>query len=194
MSIEPEKNLTMEEEKPQEVVPAAEEAPVSDAVVTNAEDNINAMLPEEEKAPVAEEAPVAVAETAAESTKPAEEPSAVVLVVEAVVSVVPAASNIEVEEEKAEASTENKIITKVYNYGSCEMDQFWLPGQRSETRRPYLNALMENITVVQVACGSLHILLLTKEGLVYSSGLNDDGALGRADETATDDESDKKSK
>ncbi|KAL4490264.1 hypothetical protein ABPG72_004303 [Tetrahymena utriculariae] len=70
-------------------------------------------------------------------------------------------------------------LTKVYNYGSTEMDQFWLPDSRSETRRPYLNACLKNHVVVQIACGSLHTLILTNLGLVYSQGQNDDGALGR---------------
>ncbi|EAR85080.3 chromosome condensation regulator RCC1 repeat protein (macronuclear) [Tetrahymena thermophila SB210] len=82
-------------------------------------------------------------------------------------------------------------LTKVYNYGSTEMDQFWLPDSRSETRRPYLNACLKNHVVVQIACGSLHTLILTNLGLVYSQGQNDDGALGRP-ANDEDEDSDKK--
>ena len=137
-----------------------EEKPIAVAAIPAVEET--SAVPQASAIPV--EAPVVVA--AAVVT---EEPA--VVAAEKVVTEVPAvATNPVVVEAPQEVVLPDQHITKVYNFGSTEMDQFWLPGQRSETRRPYLDPVLTKIIVAKVACGSLHILILSDQGRVYSSG------------------------
>ena len=50
-----------------------------------------------------------------------------------------------------------------------------------DVKRPRLNPLLSaaSVGVVQVACGGMHGLALTRDGTVLSWGVNDGGALGR---------------
>eukprot|EP00917_Polyrhabdina_sp_WS-2016_P018734 GHVP01040226.1.p1 GENE.GHVP01040226.1~~GHVP01040226.1.p1 ORF type:complete len:779 (-),score=171.25 GHVP01040226.1:149-2449(-) len=72
----------------------------------------------------------------------------------------------------------------IYTWGSNECDQ--LPVKKS-----FLNDIgaapvpcqlkgLKNVTFTKVTCGALHSLALTNEGVLYSWGCSDDGALGRS--------------
>ena len=95
---------------------------------------------------------------------------------------------------------------KLYVYGSCESDQFRHPSKLSESKRPicltniekfdlnddedsdsenkdkkdnfYINPIYQK-SVVKIACGGLHSVVLTSDGKAYTFGCNDEGALGR---------------
>lgn len=96
---------------------------------------------------------------------------------------------------------------KLYVYGSRESDQFWIPSENSHSRKPFCltdvdkftfnndeeedennkdkkkqepipNPLF-NQTIYKVACGSIHSVVLTTDGRVFTFGCNDEGALGR---------------
>ncbi|KAF8466393.1 regulator of chromosome condensation 1/beta-lactamase-inhibitor protein II [Kalaharituber pfeilii] len=71
----------------------------------------------------------------------------------------------------------------VYVFGKGEMAELGLgpaPNARI-VKRPRINhfLLPDKVGVVQIACGGMHSLALTKDGKVYSWGVNDQGALGR---------------
>ena len=55
-----------------------------------------------------------------------------------------------------------------------------------EASKPKLCTAFTDKPVVAITAGGMHSLALTKEGVVYSFGCNDDGALGRP--TDDDDE------
>ena len=49
----------------------------------------------------------------------------------------------------------------------------------SPSSEPIPESLTEKIPVSLIACGGMHAVVLTPNGLAYSWGCNDDGALGR---------------
>ena len=54
------------------------------------------------------------------------------------------------------------------------------PDSKNKTvKRPRLNPFLAQIDVVDVAVGGMHAAALTKEGVLYTWGVNDQGALGR---------------
>ena len=75
------------------------------------------------------------------------------------------------------------VVGNIYVFGKGEMAELGLgPAANARiVKRPRLNhfLLPEKVGVVQVACGGMHSLVLTKDGKVYSWGVNDQGALGR---------------
>lgn len=66
----------------------------------------------------------------------------------------------------------------VFVFGSGECDQLGMD-EVYEKKKPALLKDLQDKSMVQVACGGLHTLVLTRSGDVYSWGCNDDGALGR---------------
>ncbi|GLI58683.1 hypothetical protein VaNZ11_000426, partial [Volvox africanus] len=52
------------------------------------------------------------------------------------------------------------------------------PDTRSQIPRPKYPVL-EGVVFCQVACGGMHTVALSEGGLIYSWGVNDEGALGR---------------
>jgi len=48
-----------------------------------------------------------------------------------------------------------------------------------DVKRPRFNADISGKKVVKIAAGGMHVLALTADGLIYSWGVNDQGALGR---------------
>ena len=50
-----------------------------------------------------------------------------------------------------------------------------------DVKRPRINHNLDatKVGVVQIACGGMHAIALTKENKIYTWGVNDDGALGR---------------
>ena len=90
------------------------------------------------------------------------------------------------EEAKAVAQVkDDPKAPKLYFYGSCECDQFYIGEDRFEAKRPIeLTSIFTSLdkTVYSVVCGALHTLILLTNGEVYSLGCNDDGALGRSGE------------
>ena len=65
-------------------------------------------------------------------------------------------------------------------HGSGECDQLGLGEGVLERKKPTLVKSLSDKRIVSVAVGSLHNLALTADGVVYSWGCNDDGALGRS--------------
>ncbi|CAD8134090.1 unnamed protein product [Paramecium pentaurelia] len=72
---------------------------------------------------------------------------------------------------------------KLYAWGSSECDQFLAKDEDDEelyeVKRPYQIKELSNLSIVQVACGGMHALILTSQGKVYSFGCDDKGVLGR---------------
>lgn len=75
------------------------------------------------------------------------------------------------------------VPANVYVFGKGEMAELGLgPAANARVvKRPRINHLLlpDKVGVVQMACGGMHSLALTKSGKVYSWGVNDQGALGR---------------
>lgn len=75
------------------------------------------------------------------------------------------------------------VTANVYVFGKGEMAELGLgPAANARVvKRPRINhfLLPDKVGVVQMACGGMHSLALTKNGKVYSWGVNDQGALGR---------------
>ncbi|RPB20741.1 RCC1/BLIP-II [Terfezia boudieri ATCC MYA-4762] len=75
------------------------------------------------------------------------------------------------------------VTANVYVFGKGEMAELGLgPAANARVvKRPRINhfLLPDKVGVVQMACGGMHSLALTKDGKVYSWGVNDQGALGR---------------
>lgn len=69
----------------------------------------------------------------------------------------------------------------IYGYGSGEVDQLGLGEDILESKRPRQILPNENINIKVniVVCGTMHTLVLSNMGTLYSWGCNDDFALGR---------------
>lgn len=80
---------------------------------------------------------------------------------------------------KTDLSDRPSLQTFVFGTGS--MGELGLgPDSKSKTvKRPRLNPLLEHLNVVDVAVGGMHAAALTKDGELYTWGVNDHGALGR---------------
>uniref|UniRef100_A0A2P2K1N2 RCC1-like domain-containing protein n=1 Tax=Rhizophora mucronata TaxID=61149 RepID=A0A2P2K1N2_RHIMU len=61
--------------------------------------------------------------------------------------------------------------------GSGSLDSQWKP-------RPLLSSAFHHQSLVSIACGGAHTLVLTDTGRVYAAGLNDFGQLGVSDNIA----------
>ncbi len=71
-----------------------------------------------------------------------------------------------------------------YAYGSGDCDQLGIPdfdaGESKIPRKvPIIRNSLNGVKIYKIACGSLHTLVLTTMGQIYSWGCNDDSALGR---------------
>lgn len=71
----------------------------------------------------------------------------------------------------------NKVTGKVLTCGQGEMGQLGLGEDVMEKTRPALVDAVKN--AVMVRAGGMHVVVLDSEGVVYSFGCNDEGALGR---------------
>lgn len=67
----------------------------------------------------------------------------------------------------------------LYVFGSNAMSQLGLPEDLSSTHVPLKHPFFEDKEIVKVSCGKLHTLVLCKNNMLYSWGVNDDCALGR---------------
>lgn len=75
----------------------------------------------------------------------------------------------------------------VFVFGDGSAGELGLGHKRIDDRdvihvtHPLLNPLLsaEDVGVVQIACGGMHVLALTKDNKILSWGVNDQGALGR---------------
>ena len=67
-------------------------------------------------------------------------------------------------------------------YGSGECDQLAIEDKyeiSKPLRIPFFQEVHEQRIVKQIVCGGLHTVALSTQGLVFTWGCNDDGALGR---------------
>ena len=74
-------------------------------------------------------------------------------------------------------------VVDVYVFGEGSSGELGLGTAKSaiDVKRPRLNPLLsaKEVGVTQVACGGMHVAALTKDGNVFTWGVNDQGALGR---------------
>ena len=72
--------------------------------------------------------------------------------------------------------------TQLKAWGSAEFDQFYIDEDTFITKKPILIPFFSDnrLSVVQIACGSQHSLILANTGQVYSLGSPDEGQLGRS--------------
>lgn len=68
----------------------------------------------------------------------------------------------------------------VYAWGRGEDGQLGL-GDTSDQYKPVVVDILKDKSVVQIACGSGHTVVLTDEGQVFTWGRGDDGRLGHGD-------------
>jgi len=86
------------------------------------------------------------------------------------------------------------ISSEVLTFGTGDTGQLGLGPDLMERKKPAKVTLEDgdpaNEAVVQVSAGGMHTMCLTKDGIVYSWGCNDEGSLGRLadDGTALQDE------
>ena len=80
--------------------------------------------------------------------------------------------NIEEKEKKDKELVNKEHFPKLFFFGSCELDQFELEGNRFVTKKPReeIFFMTLNTPIVKIACGGLHTLILTSHGKVYSMG------------------------
>eukprot|EP00127_Corallochytrium_limacisporum_P005124 Clim_evm30s199 gene=Clim_evmTU30s199 len=77
------------------------------------------------------------------------------------------------------APERNSISGTVLLAGENMGGMLGLPEHIATRRKAFKNPTMQPFDVVAVKCGGMHSLFLTKDGRVYSCGVNDEGALGR---------------
>lgn len=72
-------------------------------------------------------------------------------------------------------------IVDTYVFGTGSMCELGLgpEGKNKIVKRPRLNPYLAQLDVVDVVVGGMHAAALTKEGRLYTWGVNDQGALGR---------------
>jgi regulator of chromosome condensation len=75
-------------------------------------------------------------------------------------------------------------VLEVFVFGTGECGELGLGPQRTEAtapkRNPFLNpADPEKLHIVQLDCGGMHTIALTKDNKIVTWGVNDKGALGR---------------
>ncbi|CAM9441739.1 unnamed protein product, partial [Phaeothamnion confervicola] len=67
----------------------------------------------------------------------------------------------------------------VMTWGDNDCNQLGYDRDGKLDARPRVVRALRNISATQIACGSLHSVLLTDSGRLWTWGVNDDGALGR---------------
>ncbi|KAH9411545.1 hypothetical protein HK407_04g06470 [Ordospora pajunii] len=67
----------------------------------------------------------------------------------------------------------------VFVFGSNAVSQLGLGEDGESTHVPTKLGFFDGILITKVRCGSMHALALSAEGVLYSWGCNDEGALGR---------------
>ena len=67
----------------------------------------------------------------------------------------------------------------VYVVGSGDFGQLGLGEETTERKRPFPLDAFGGSPVVSLSCGGMHSAAVTREGAVYTWGVNDDGSLGR---------------
>lgn len=80
-----------------------------------------------------------------------------------------------------ESDVVDQPILDTFVFGTGDMCELGLgPDPKNTTvKRPRLNPYLAKLDVVHVAVGGMHAAALTKDGKVYTWGVNDQGALGR---------------
>lgn len=71
----------------------------------------------------------------------------------------------------------NKVSGKLLTCGQGEMGQLGLGEDVMEKTRPALVEAVKNAVLVRA--GGMHVVALDRDGVVYTFGCNDEGALGR---------------
>eukprot|EP00398_MALV-I-01_sp_L67-1_P000161 gene161-182_t len=72
--------------------------------------------------------------------------------------------------------------SEVFVVGSGECEQLGLGDDILERKKPAIVKALNSVHVKTLAVGAFHTIVLTADGLAYSWGCNDDGALGRKGE------------
>jgi regulator of chromosome condensation len=75
-------------------------------------------------------------------------------------------------------------VLAVLVFGNGDSGELGLGSTVQEARRPHLNPFLDPddpsaLHVVQLACGGMHTIALTKDNKIVTWGVNDNGALGR---------------
>ncbi|KAI8085986.1 regulator of chromosome condensation 1/beta-lactamase-inhibitor protein II [Halteromyces radiatus] len=70
----------------------------------------------------------------------------------------------------------------VFVFGSGDTGQLGLGDSMLTRKRPMPLKVLDDKEIVDIACGGMHSIALTKEGKLYSWGCNDQRALGRSGE------------
>ncbi|KAI8370326.1 regulator of chromosome condensation 1/beta-lactamase-inhibitor protein II [Radiomyces spectabilis] len=73
-------------------------------------------------------------------------------------------------------------IGKVFVFGSGDTGQLGLGDEMLTRKRPMPLKVLDDKEIVDVACGGMHSIALTKSGQLWSWGCNDQRALGRSGE------------
>ena len=73
--------------------------------------------------------------------------------------------------------TELTAGSKVYAWGSAEMEQFYIGEDEFETTKPVPISFFTSSSIIvrNIACGGQHTLFLSTAGKVYSMGSGDEG-------------------
>ncbi|ORZ23397.1 regulator of chromosome condensation 1/beta-lactamase-inhibitor protein II [Absidia repens] len=71
---------------------------------------------------------------------------------------------------------------EVFVFGSGDTGQLGLGDSMLTRKRPMPLKVLDDKEIVDVACGGMHSIAVTKEGQLYSWGCNDQRALGRSGE------------
>ncbi|CCG81367.1 putative Ran exchange factor Prp20/Pim1 [Taphrina deformans PYCC 5710] len=124
----------------------------------------------------ASESPVSSPKIVRAGRKPRESVASVVAPARQRVSAVP-----KPELNKLVVGLNDRPILDTYVFGTGSMCELGLgPDAKNKiVKRPRLNPYLAKLDVVDVAVGGMHAAALTKDGLIYTWGVNDQGALGR---------------
>lgn len=76
---------------------------------------------------------------------------------------------------------DSRQIVDAFVFGTGSMSELGLgPDSKNKiVKRPRLNPFLANLDIVDIAVGGMHSAALTKQGHIYTWGVNDQGALGR---------------
>ena len=74
-------------------------------------------------------------------------------------------------------------IGEVWGWGQNAEGQLGM-GDLSQRNQPAKLAFLQNVNIVEMACGAYHSIFLTDVGEVYTTGLNSNGQLGHDDEVS----------
>lgn len=80
-----------------------------------------------------------------------------------------------------ETSLDSKPLLDTFVFGTGSMCELGLgPDSKNKiVKRPRLNPYLADLEVVDIAVGGMHAAVLTRQGQIYTWGVNDQGALGR---------------